>query len=182
MRLCFQAMHLRRVWLALGLLVAIAADAAVIYKWTDADGVIHFSDQAVPGAEKIIVSGSINNGIGGGSPAAPTKPVNQAPATALPAVIAISSPGKEQVFFNDDLVSVQLTMSPGLSPGQTLNWNLNGSALTEQANALSFSLPKLPRGTYTLTATVADADSGQTRSDSVTFYVRQPSELSPQHK
>ena len=26
--------------------------SAVVYKWIDADGVVHFSDQPVPGAEK----------------------------------------------------------------------------------------------------------------------------------
>ena len=40
----------------------------------------------------------------------------------------------------------------------------------------------LPRGTYAIAATVTDADSGDTKTtDSVTFYVRQPSELAPQH-
>ena len=53
MRLCFRVMHLARLWIGLGLIAACAAPAAVIYKWTDADGVVHYSDQAVPGAEKI---------------------------------------------------------------------------------------------------------------------------------
>jgi len=174
-------MHLRRIWLALGLSVAVAAEATVIYKWTDADGVVHFSDQAVPGAEKLVVSGATKNGIGGGAPATSAPSANHAAATPLP-TLAIASPGKEQVFFNDDVVSVQLSLSPGLTPDQTLNWSLNGATLTDQANALSFSLPTLARGTYTLTATVADAGSGESRTDSVTFYVRQPSELSPRHK
>src|SRR3981189_1798206 len=56
-------MPLLRVWIALGLVAACAADAAVIYKWTDADGVVHYSDQSVPGAEKIVTSSSSSNGI-----------------------------------------------------------------------------------------------------------------------
>jgi len=31
--------------------MAPAAHALVVYKWTDAQGVVHFSDQPVPGAE-----------------------------------------------------------------------------------------------------------------------------------
>ena len=37
--------------------------------------------------------------------------------------------------------------------------------------------------TYAITATITDPQSGESRStESVTFYVRQPSELSPQHQ
>ena len=51
----------------------------MIYKWIDADGVVHFSDQPVPGAEKIVTSSPTNNGIGGAVPAStpsqsPAKP------------------------------------------------------------------------------------------------------------
>ena len=49
-------MHPRRLWIVLGLLTAVAAQSAVIYKWTDANGVVHYSDQPVPGAEKIITA------------------------------------------------------------------------------------------------------------------------------
>ena len=45
----------------------IPVDAAVIYKWTDADGVVHFSDQAVPGAEKILTSSGSSARSGAGS-------------------------------------------------------------------------------------------------------------------
>jgi hypothetical protein len=44
-------------------------------------------------------------------------------------------------------------------------------------------MKQLARGTYTVAATVSDAVSGESRSsDPVTFYVREPSALSPQHK
>ncbi len=50
-------MHLCRSWIVCGALalaaIPFAVHAAIVYKWTDADGVVHFSDQPVPGAEKI---------------------------------------------------------------------------------------------------------------------------------
>ena len=49
-------MHPRRLWILLGLLTAVTAQTAVIYKWTDANGVVHYSDQPVPGAERIITA------------------------------------------------------------------------------------------------------------------------------
>ncbi|MGP0088234.1 MAG: DUF4124 domain-containing protein, partial [Steroidobacteraceae bacterium] len=54
-------MHLLRRSLALGLFAAVVAQAAVVYKWTDADGVVHFSDQPEPGAEKIYTSAEALN-------------------------------------------------------------------------------------------------------------------------
>ncbi|MGA2187722.1 MAG: DUF4124 domain-containing protein [Steroidobacteraceae bacterium] len=173
-------MHLWRPWLALGLLAAFTAGAAVVYKWTDADGVVHYSDQAVPGAEKIVTSPASKNGIGstaqGRGSTAPAKAVNPLDYK----VLAIESPAKEQVFFGDEIVPVRLDLDPTLKPDQEIIWILNGRQLTEQGpGTLSFNLPNLERGTYVLSATVKDTLSGETRTDSVPFYVRQPSALAP---
>ena len=178
-------MHLLRLWFAFGLVAACAVDAAGIYKWTDADAVVHYSDQPVPGAEKIVTSSNSSNGIGGGgrasSVAAPSK---KAPSRIEYTSFAIASPAKEQSFFGDEIFPVRLTLDPGLRPNQTISWYLNGSPLTDQApTATSFSLQSLSRGTYQISATLTDTVTGETQnSEGVTFYVRQPSELSPQHR
>jgi Domain of unknown function (DUF4124) len=178
-------MHLLRLWFALGLVAACAVDAAVIYKWTDADGVVHYSDQPVPGAEKIVTSSSSSNGIGGGGRASSVAaPGKKAPSRIEYTSFAIGSPAKEQSFFGDEIIPVRLTLDPGLRPNQTISWYLNGSPLTDQApTATSFSLQSLSRGTYQISATLTDTVTGETQnSEGVTFYVRQPSELSPQHR
>jgi hypothetical protein len=178
-------MHLRRLWIGLGLFAAFAASAAVVYKWTDADGVVHYSDQAVPGAEKIITSSGSVNGIGGSTRgSANTTPNKPAPPGLDYSGLAIESPAKEQVFFGDEIVPVRLRLEPSLKPNQTITWHLNGKQLTDQPpDATGFALQGLDRGTYAVAATVTDLGSGESQStDSVTFYVRQPSELSPQHK
>ncbi|NNE61472.1 MAG: DUF4124 domain-containing protein, partial [Woeseia sp.] len=38
---------------AVVLFLCAAAASAQVYKWTDADGVVHYSDQPTPGAEII---------------------------------------------------------------------------------------------------------------------------------
>ena len=49
--------------------------------------------------------------------------------------------------------------------------------------ATQFTLPHLDRGTYAIAATITDQTTGESLStDSVSFFVRQPSELAPQHK
>ena len=180
-------MHPLRLWIALWLVaLSAAADAAVIYKWTDADGVVHYSDQAVPGAEKIFTSSSSKNGIGVGAPHAPSIATTgkKAPSHLEYNTFAIESPAKEQVFFGDEIVPVRLRLDPDLKPNQTIGWYLNGAPLTDQPpTSRSFTLQSLSRGTYQISATITDTVTGESQnSESVPFYVKQPSELSPQHQ
>ena len=170
----------------LAALAAFAGQAAVVYKWTDSDGVIHFSDQPVPGAEKIS-TGGINT-------AAPVPAGANAPATDTDtekktgpldyAEFSVTSPSPNQTFFNDQVISANLALSPSLKAGQIVTWRLNGTEVADQeSTATAITLPHLDRGTYAIAATVTDPTTGQSRnSDSVTFYVQQPSELTPQHQ
>jgi Domain of unknown function (DUF4124) len=182
-------MHLRKTWVLLSLLSALAAQAGVIYKWTDADGVVHYSDQESPGAEKIFTSGIPSNGSANrGSPARGTSVAGSQVAKPVGGLnysqFAISSPVNDQTFFNDDVVSVHLVVDPALKPNQTITWHLSGRTLTDQApDSQSFALQSLERGTYVLAATVIDQATGDSQTTpSVTFYVRQPSQLSPLHR
>jgi Domain of unknown function (DUF4124) len=183
-------MHPRRPWILRSALVAIVmaavtADAAVIYKWKDAEGVMHYSDQPVEGAEKIVTGGTSTYS-GAASVKGLQGPNKQAPQRTPPTAltqISISSPQAEQSFFGDEPIPVSLDLSPALSGNQTVTWMLNGAALQDQPpTATQFTLQSLARGTYSLSATVMDADTGSQQSTSVTFYVRQPSALSPQHR
>ena len=174
-------MRPRQSWLAIGLLAACTVQAAVIYKWVDADGVVHYSDQAVPGAEKIITAGSPSSSASGRSATAgsvaqpPQKPAGGLNYTEF----SITSPAPDQTFFGDDVVAVHLNLAPSLRPNQAITWHLNGQQLDSQA--LSFALPHLDRGTYTIAATITDEQTSESQtSNSVTFFVRQPSALSPQ--
>jgi Domain of unknown function (DUF4124) len=168
----------------LAALAAFAAQAAVVYKWTDADGVVHFSDQPVPGAEKIS-TGATNTATSGSPAADATAGDAQQKTGALDyAEFSITSPAPEQSFFADQPINANLALSPSLKAGQTVTWHLNGAEIGDQGPAATaITLPHLDRGTYSIAATVTDSATGQSRSsDSVTFYVRQPSELSPQYR
>ncbi len=78
-------------------------------------------------------------------------------------------------------MAVHLNLSPTLRPNQTITWHLNGKQLDYPPNAVSFALPRLDRGTYALAATITDQQTSESQtSNSVTFFVRQPSALSPQ--
>jgi hypothetical protein len=173
--------------MVLGSLAAFAAPAAVIYKWVDSDGVTHYSDQAVPGAEKIFTASSPSSG-----PAAGPRSANPAGLPAAPkkatglnfSQFTITSPARDQTFFGDEMVGVNLLLAPDLTANQTVTWHLNGKQLTDQApDATHFVLQNLERGAYALAATVTDQKTGESQStDSISFFVHQPSALGPQHK
>jgi hypothetical protein len=188
-------MRLCRSWLALGLVSVLSAPpplgAAVVYKWIDADGVVHFSDQPVEGAEKIITSSGASQGIMGSSGPAPSGASAQdKPKAATFAVtqVSIVSPAREQTFSGEESVTAALSVEPAPRADRpfSITWTLNGTPVSEGADAMTFTLPAAltsGRGGYTLGATLTDTLSGESKSaEPVTFNVLRPSVISPQHK
>jgi hypothetical protein len=182
-------MHPWRPWIVLATLAAFAGQAAVVYKWTDPDGVVHYSDQPVPGAQKIYTSASMGTGAAAPSRGA-AAPDGRAPdgQRETPGLgytqFAVTSPAPDQTFFGDELISVSLALNPELKRNHAITWHLNGRQLDDQGpTTTQFNLPRLDRGTYAIAATITDQQSGESQStDSVSFFVRQPSALAPQHQ
>jgi hypothetical protein len=167
----------------MGLLTAFTVQAAVIYKWVDADGVVHYSDQASPGAERIVTA--VSSAPAASAARNATGPAAQSQGVAQGRLnyseFSITSPVAEQTFFGEDVVAVHLNLSPSLRPNQSITWHLNGKQLDSPPTAVSFALPRLDRGTYAIAATITDQQTSESASsNSVTFFVRQPSELAPQ--
>jgi hypothetical protein len=158
----------------------------VVYKWTDSDGVVHFSDQPVPGAEKIFTATSASAGPSSRpSVDAQNAAAQKSTSGALSySQFAITSPSPDQTFFGDELIGVHLALDPSLKADQAITWHLNGKQLDDQGpTTTQFALPHLDRGTYVIAATITDQKTGESMStDSVNFFVRQPSELAPQHQ
>src|SRR5271168_4711077 len=143
MRLCFGLMHPWRPWLLLAGLAAFGGQAAVVYKWTDADGVVHYSDQSVPGAEKIYTAGGSSASVSGapvGSNSSSAGAKKEASGLGY-STFTIISPTPEQTFFGDEVVAVNLSLEPGLKPEQSITWHLNGKELEDTSS--HFALPHL---------------------------------------
>ena len=106
-------MHLWRRLSALLIIAAFAVQAAVVYKWTDSDGVVHYSDQAVPGAEKITTTAFSRSGAPARANTAAVTAGQQSPKKAAAGVayeeFSIASPTPEQTIFAAP-VSVQLRL------------------------------------------------------------------------
>jgi Domain of unknown function (DUF4124) len=171
----------------LAALAAFAGQAAVVYKWTDSDGVVHYSDQSVPGAQKIYTSTSTTAGTASSDRStadSQASGVKKQTSGLGYTELSITSPAPDQSFFGDEDISVNLALIPSLKPDQTITWRLNGKQLDDIGpTTTQFSLPRLDRGTYSIAATITDQETGESMSaNSVNFFVRQPSALSPQHQ
>jgi Domain of unknown function (DUF4124) len=165
---------------ALATLAIVTASATTVYRWTDADGVVHFSDQPGPGAEKVAIGPVKLYDTPKVKPQKKPDPPAKAPLLHLGyTTVSIGSPAANQTFF-DEPVPVSLNLTPDLKPGHTVTWFLNGSPL-DQSSA-SFTIDRLDRGTYSISATITDTDTQETTSAAaVNFFVHQPTIFSPQH-
>lgn len=166
------------------LCAALTAGAADIWRWKDADGVVHYSDTPIPGAERVVVSGSTPRAE---TPAAPPA-VSEAPAEAPPpqavrySRCAVTQPANDESFFAVNTVSASVVIEPYLQSGHRIEVLLNGEPHEEwPPEGTTYTFTGLYRGSYTLAVRVLDANGRTVCSGAVSnFHVRQPSVLSPQ--
>ncbi len=163
------------------LLIAMPVLAASVWKWRDANGVVHYSDQPVPGAELV-------NGLG----------ANASSYTPVPAASAASSQSSKSsaavTYTNVEIwkpsadatiantggqVSVGVRVEPALATGHRLALYLDGvlvSGFPPQDS--DYDLSDVERGTHSLTLVVLDTRGKQVATSStVQFHIRQPSVL-----
>lgn len=149
--------------------------AATVYKWVDDNGVVHFSDQPNPKAQKIEVAGAQT--YTAPSAAAAPPPVSVAPATAAaPPVCVIDTPAPGQVYLETYAITGHVTLANAGSGGQT-TLSMDGADITSLLSPNgSFALGQLDRGEHKLTVQVTN-DRGEIscQGPPVTFTVRQRS-------
>jgi hypothetical protein len=173
----------RRLPTLISLLASLAV-AGTVYKWVDENGVVHYSDQPHPEAQKVDVP-PVQTYKGGASgpatPAGPTAP----PASAEPASAyqgcAISEPGSDQTFTNVDTLSIVVRTDPELRAGDRVYLTLDGQPLNGgKPTGSQFTLSPVDRGTHVVQAIVRNGQGGLVcQTPGVTFNVHQPSVLNP---
>lgn len=176
---------------ALLLLLALAASglcstasAAEVWKWVDAKGVTHYSDQPIPGAIKIEVrAGNISQSRSAQPlPNEPDSDSDSDDEAGAYRNFQIVRPTNDQNIINTGgEVAVEIRIAPPVQATHRLNLYLDGKLVTGfPHNAAIYTLTAVPRGTHNLTAVVADA-SGNTIQEAppVMFNVRQESIAQP---
>lgn len=164
------------------LLGASSLGAMEAWRWTDKDGVVHFSDSPVPGAEKVELKSAPK-------PGSVAPPISRQPSSedARPDTpfrytsCSFTSPSPEEVFESVDTVAASIELAPGYRTGDRIEVTLNGQLVNEwPPTALGFLFTGLPRGNYQLAGRVMDGN-GRTMCvlTGVTFNLHQPSLLTP---
>jgi len=164
-------------------LVCSLAIAGTVYKWVDEDGVVHYSDQPHPNAQKLQLKDVQTY------KALPVQNSNSnaaanAPASAAPSGYqgcAIVQPTDSQEFANIDSLTVVVETDPKLRAGDQVFVTYDGQPLNgSSATGGQFVISPVDRGQHTLQAVVRSSDGTVVcQSPGVTFSVHQPSLLNP---
>jgi hypothetical protein len=161
-------------------LVSGVAMAATVYKWVDAQGVVHYSDQPHPEAQQIDVQPKNLVSTPPVANTSTTQPANAAAATRYQCELI--RPENDEVFLNTSTVSTRLKLDPQLVAGDQIAVAVDGKRLTNQpTTSTEFLLSNMERGTHTLMMVVYDR-TGQKQlctTPTITFHVRQPSVQAP---
>ena len=156
------------------------AMATTVYKWVDAQGITHYSDQPHPQAQEIDVQArnlvsTVPQATANGTAA---KPANEGTRYQCDLI----RPENDEVFLNTSTVSTRLRLEPNLQPGDQIAIAVDGKRLANQPTVGNeFVITDVERGTHTLLIAVYDRSGKQQlcATPSITFHVRQPSVQAP---
>jgi hypothetical protein len=156
-------------------------ESAKVYKWTDREGNVIYSDRPRPGAE-VIELPTEPAGIGPVPPQQLPEPKAPTPGSIYGALI-VASPSNDQIILDPGgRVDVSLAVEPPLqvSQGDAIRLNLDGQTLDTRYTGTAIAIPSVPRGTHTLQAEVVNpAGNVLIASDPVTFHMQAPSAQAP---
>lgn len=170
-------METRAILALLGIFIGAAATADV-WRWVDDDGVVHFSDTPVEGAERIdVTEASRKTGARLFTPppqvAANGEPAPEAEEEFRYESLTVASPGAEETLWNiEGTLNVSLALSPGLQSGHKVRVYFDGEP--RMVNSTSFTINEVWRGVHNIQAEVLD-ETGKLmiRSQPNRFYVQQ---------
>jgi hypothetical protein len=177
-----------RKLLLLGCLVALGVQAQEVrrelWKWTDANGVVHFSDTPGPGATRLKLDysaapSSASQAVAQPGPSEEAQPNPSAPTTYRS--VTITQPESGASFFGADaVVNVAIETDPQLSPQDRLVLLVDGNQVAGGSQGSRFALSNLERGAHTVTAVVQDENGRERiRSSGVEFFIKQPTIIPP---
>lgn len=157
------------------LATAVAADTE-IYRWTDRDGSVHYSDQPGPGAEKITVR-EVPTIAAPPLPEAAASPANGA--FRYQALSISDPPNNGTIRDNSGAVNVTVNVVPPLRAdlGHVVRVSLAGQ--TQDGTATAYAFANIDRGTHTVQASVVDRRGNTLMSSSSSFTLHRISKLLP---
>lgn len=173
----YKDLVMNKLVLVVSFLMIVGASYAQVYKWTDAQGNVHFSDTPHEGAEQLKI---------------PETQTYSPPASQLPSppqtedklddkkhtytTVNITQPDNEGTIRNNQgYVAVALQLEPELFPGDMVQMIFDGAPLGAPQPNLKFQLNGINRGSHTITVEVIDSNGDVVNtSNTVTFFMHRP--------
>jgi len=179
------AMKLRWALLVACCGLALSVQAAV-YRWTDADSMVHYSDQPRPGAKVVdlpelshYAPPSLGDAAQTADPAQPQP--GPAGHSAPYRGFSIAHPTDGETLHNaTGDIDVRMVLDPELRKGDQIQLVLDGLGARQTLASLKAELKHVERGPHTLQAEVLDAKGATLiRAAPVRFYLLMPSAAEP---
>ncbi len=169
---------LKRTIIILISTLAAGSVLAQAYKWTDEEGVVHYSDRPEVGAEEVVLPDSPRR------PPPPASTARTATTEGAPDAaeeagpfryesLIIGAPLAEETLWNiEGVLNVTLNLQPALRPGHRIRVYFDGTP--RYVNRLSFELNQVYRGVHNIQAEIIDESGAMMiRSMPNRFYVQQ---------
>jgi uncharacterized protein DUF4124 len=156
--------------------------ATTLYRWVDAQGVVHYSDTPHEGAQVIQISGAQTyHGNSSGPPPGGTAPPPASKKSLPYSSCVITSPTPDSSLYAPESVAVSVAVSPGLQEGDQLTVQVDGRQLQSGTeDGLNFAIQEPERGDHSISAQVRSPEGLLLcNAPPVTFSVTRPSVNSP---
>ena len=170
-------MERRPIFVLAGLLAASLACADGAYRWVDEDGVVHYSDVPVEGAEVVNLSEYTRaTGARIARPRTTTRADAEATEPETPfryESLSVAAPGPEETLWNiEGVLNVSLALTPSLQSGHQVRVYFDGELRV--VSGTSFQIEEVWRGVHNIQAEVVDqSGTVMIRSRPNRFYVQQ---------
>ncbi len=178
---------MRRVPIAilLGSLLAATVAQATTYVRVEKDGSKTYSDRPMPGGQPV----DVQPAQGYTPPPTPT-PVSATRPPEQQRVLDAANfqyncaltPQADQTFQNPETVTLSVQLTPGLRPGDLVNFSLDGTSVPNDGNSISTQLQYPDRGAHTAAVRITDRSGKSICNTSTTFHVLRTGTNSPQRQ
>ena len=138
----------------------VQATFAGVYKWTDAEGRVHYSDRPVSGAEvqeiALPAPSPPEQGEGDEDGGEDAQDVEDA-ASAIYDELAIVSPEEDQTVRSDNgSLDLSLVIRPPLQGDHTIRIEIDGAPITGTVEGTQLSVSGVPYGSHRIQVTIVD--------------------------
>jgi len=152
-----------------------AAENDEVYRYTDANGVVHYTDKPPAKDAKPVNLPKIQTYRSGQPPK--TFDLSDSQKSGVPKFsVAFDSPSPEQTYRDAGAtVSIAVSIMPGLVGGYGLLYTVDGEPLNEAPSfTTSLSVPGLERGSHVIAVTLVDAKRQPQAQASVNIHMKPP--------